>query len=459
MSGAVTELFSLRTGVHAATSESGRVHLVRWPHVEPLGALSPEQRSALDRLSAGRCGLEELDGTGLVDRLRYAGWLRVTVAASTSGAPLYTLEPLRAAGRDRPGPPSPARLSRHAVLTPDAGELVLAVPGAAYDVRLHDPRAVALVSRLAAGADAAEPAEDLDTAVVGRFFDDLAHAGVLDAETGHAPDDLRLRQWSPHELWFHAHSRLGGRRTLGEDIGRTARFEGVADPPPPLRRPAGPGIDLPRPDLDALRASDPPLTAVLEERTSERAYDDEHPLTERQLAEFLYRCASTRAKAKRDGAEFLGRPYPSGGASYELELYPLVRRVDGLDPGLYRYDQDGHRLERVAADPAALRRITGVNQALQGIPAPPQVLMLVTARFGRVMWKYEAFGYALILKHVGVLFQVMYLVATAMGLAACAVGTGDSEEFAAATGIDPLAEGTVGEFMLGTRPGTDRSRA
>jgi SagB-type dehydrogenase family enzyme len=68
------------------------------------------------------------------------------------------------------------------------------------------------------------------------------------------------------------------------------------------------------------------------------------------------------------------------------------------------------------------------------------------------MWKYQSMAYALTLKHVGVLYQVMYCVATAMGLAACALGGGDSDAFAEATGLDYLAETSVGEFILGSRP-------
>ncbi|MEV4578534.1 nitroreductase family protein [Nonomuraea jabiensis] len=66
------------------------------------------------------------------------------------------------------------------------------------------------------------------------------------------------------------------------------------------------------------------------------------------------------------------------------------------------------------------------------------------------MWKYEGMGYALTLKHVGVLYQTLYCVATAMGLAACGLGSGDSAAFAEATGRDPLEECAVGEFMIGT---------
>jgi SagB-type dehydrogenase family enzyme len=79
------------------------------------------------------------------------------------------------------------------------------------------------------------------------------------------------------------------------------------------------------------------------------------------------------------------------------------------------------------------------------------VALLVTARFGRVMWKYSTMGYALVLKHVGVLYQVMYSVATAMGLAATGLGGGDSDAFAVASGVPWEVESTVGEFLLGSR--------
>jgi SagB-type dehydrogenase family enzyme len=85
----------------------------------------------------------------------------------------------------------------------------------------------------------------------------------------------------------------------------------------------------------------------------------------------------------------------------------------------------------------------------------PQVLIVLTARFARIMWKYQAMAYAAILKHVGVVYQTMYLVATAMGLAPCALGSGNSDLFAKAAGLDYYAETSVGEFMLGSTPAPD----
>jgi SagB-type dehydrogenase family enzyme len=78
-----------------------------------------------------------------------------------------------------------------------------------------------------------------------------------------------------------------------------------------------------------------------------------------------------------------------------------------------------------------------------------QVLLILAARFPCLAWKYESIAYALTLKHVGVLYQTRYLAATAMGLAACAIGGGDADLFARAAGTDYYAETSVGEFLLG----------
>jgi SagB-type dehydrogenase family enzyme len=81
----------------------------------------------------------------------------------------------------------------------------------------------------------------------------------------------------------------------------------------------------------------------------------------------------------------------------------------------------------------------------------PQILINITARFQRVTWKYQSIAYAVMLKNVGVLFQTMYLVATAMNLAPCAIGTGDSDKFAEILNLDYYAETSIGEFIIGAR--------
>jgi SagB-type dehydrogenase family enzyme len=82
-------------------------------------------------------------------------------------------------------------------------------------------------------------------------------------------------------------------------------------------------------------------------------------------------------------------------------------------------------------------------------PAPPQILISIAARFGRVSWKYSSIAYALILKDAGVLIQTFYMMATDMGLGGCAIGISNIDLFAKITGIEFHVEGPVGQFAIG----------
>ena len=84
--------------------------------------------------------------------------------------------------------------------------------------------------------------------------------------------------------------------------------------------------------------------------------------------------------------------------------------------------------------------------------ADPQIVLAIAARFARVMWKYRSISYGVILRNAGALYQTLYLAATELGLSPCGIGAGDSATFARATGLDPVVEGTVGDFILGGPP-------
>ena len=58
-------------------------------------------------------------------------------------------------------------------------------------------------------------------------------------------------------------------------------------------------------------------------------------------------------------------------------------------------------------------------------------------------------AYALILKDAGSIYQQLYLVATALGLAPCGLSFGSSELFEQASGMPRNVECSVGEFMIG----------
>jgi len=143
------------------------------------------------------------------------------------------------------------------------------------------------------------------------------------------------------------------------------------------------------------------------------------------------------------------RPYPSGGSSYPLELYLAVDNCEGLDRGFYFYDAGEHTLAPIGVQARELDALLKSAAFAMGESGIPQILITIAARFGRVSWKYSSIAYSLILKDVGVLTQTFYLMATAMGLGGCAIGSSNIDLFARMTGIDFYVEGPVGQFAIG----------
>jgi SagB-type dehydrogenase family enzyme len=279
------------------------------------------------------------------------------------------------------------------------------------------------------------------------------HVERADATDG---DDLRL--WNPHDLLFHMSSRYG---RLGGYFGGNFRHIGEIDPAPALRPlPDGARVALPVPVLEDVLRDDPPFQEVVETRRSIYTYSPT-PITVDELGEFLYRVArvrwigsqpvSSNVTGRSSAMDVTSRPIPAGGRGYELELYLTISECVGLDPGMYHYDPAGHQLTRLrSADGLTEQMLTFAAIASTGVR--PKVLITIAARFRRMMWKYDRLAYAATLKHVGVMMHQMYLAATAMQLAPSALGSGNIETFAAATGNDPIVEGSVGEFMLGSSP-------
>jgi oxazoline/thiazoline dehydrogenase len=176
-------------------------------------------------------------------------------------------------------------------------------------------------------------------------------------------------------------------------------------------------------------------------------------ITVDELSAFLYHTARLKQLIPDEQTDLVVRPYPAGGALHELELYLAVQACEGLDPGLYHYETDTHALRKLAhVQQSGVKQLVDYAAMATGNRADPQVLVIMAARFERITWKYETMAYALVLKHVGILMQSMYLVATALNLSPCAIGGGDSDQFAWASGLDYFSEGAVGEFLLGGRP-------
>lgn len=387
--------------------------------------------------------LAKLTSAGLLDAVLHHDGLDVAELSVVGQGSI------RLAGRA--DPMKPVRLERTVVIHPEDGRLVVRSPRSPLRLAFAPP----LAPLLAAMTMPITPGQLIAT--LGPVARDavrlLMTAGALAA----TPEDPVRQQWETHDLLLHTATRSP--RTVG-GYGGTYRGRGVREPLPAI--PAARGtttLALPTPDLAALRAGDPTLTDVTERRRSRRVHDNSQPISLEQLGELLYRTVRLRRTfGGTDGEQVTDRPYPSGGAAHELEVYPLITHCAGVEPGLWHYRTEAHDLELVSEPSRTTAALVARARAAAVMESDPQVLLLITARFGRVMFKYQSIGYALILKHVGVLYQALYLAGTAMDLAVCALGGGDADLFAAASGLDYYAEGTVGELVVGS-PGVEGDAA
>lgn len=351
------------------------------------------------------------------------------------------------------------RLSRFAYIHRQASRLILESPLGSARVELPHSSAAIALQVLSEGADAeglAGRVPGFDLSVAKDMLTLLCNARAVapvDEQTGALEEDVApLAGWEFHDLLFHGRSRRGRH---SNPYGGTFHRRGLDAPPPFLPPPPESSpIALPKPDMERLKANDPSFASTLENRRSIRDYADT-PLNIGQLGEFLYRSARVQRviETGADDMDYSFRPSPAGGAIHELLIYPVVGECDGLARGIYRYDPVGHALFPINAAAADVDRMLEMAWVTADRKSRPQVYFAITAYFGRLQWKYESIVYAVILKNVGALYQTMYLAATAMGLAPCALGGGDSDFFARTAHLDGYAETSVGEFVLGTRQG------
>lgn len=104
----------------------------------------------------------------------------------------------------------------------------------------------------------------------------------------------------------------------------------------------------------------------------------------------------------------------------------------------------------VAENDKRNKRLLSNAAGRAGVKSPPQVLVVLAAQFDQMHHAYGDLSYSLILKEVGAVLQMAMLSGSAMGLATCPLGSGNSPLFSELAGIDPLCVTSVGELMLGS---------
>jgi SagB-type dehydrogenase family enzyme len=191
-------------------------------------------------------------------------------------------------------------------------------------------------------------------------------------------------------------------------------------PAPPLQKrfdaKAEKTVALPAPTRDVMAVHD--LFTVIGQRQSRRAYAST-PLSREQLSFLLWatqgvHIANTEKNCSR-------RTVPSAGSRHPYETYVHVARVDGVEPGLYRYLPLTHELLLLDRRPS-LREELYVLTDREEWAADAPVFFLWSCVPYRGEWRYYTMAHKSMLLDAGHIGQNLYLAAEAMGCGACTLG-------------------------------------
>ena len=231
------------------------------------------------------------------------------------------------------------------------------------------------------------------------------------------------------------------------DFSQTGQSRGL--PPPPRQQPCAPDLPrIPLPDGRAAlgRLANIPLGEAILRRESVRRYAHT-PLTLAELSLLLFATQGVRQVLSPAVAL---RTVPSAGARHAFETYLAVSRVDGLEPGLYRYLPFDSQLAQLRVEPRIhlLARHAGLNQPCLGAAA---VSFLWTAVAPRMEWRYDLAAHKVIAVDAGHVGQNLYLACEAIDCGACVIAAYDQEACDQLLGVDGEDEFTVYLAAVGKR--------
>jgi len=276
-----------------------------------------------------------------------------------------------------------------------------------------------------------------------------------DAQWRGRDDAAREVAWWTPALVAQAQGRWSGvdiqaqnERGLMLDAREMVEAFGAAPEPDYRRTPQA----LPQPLAPPRRSE---FDALLAARRTCRNFEGEAVLDAGRFATMMRRvwgAVGTRELAP--GAVAVKKTSPAGGGLHAVEAYLLVQRVEGVAPGLYHYLAMDHSLECLrplaAAEAAKLAHQFVAGQNWFGnVP----VMVIMTARFERVFWKYRRHTKAWRVLHldVGHLSQTMYLSAAELGLGCFVTAAINDSQVDAALDLAPLREAAIAVVGFGAR--------
>jgi SagB-type dehydrogenase family enzyme len=234
-------------------------------------------------------------------------------------------------------------------------------------------------------------------------------------------------------------------KTKYENLEKSDQVKKLPQPPLELEVAEGkPVHDLPDPSGVTVKKMD--LSDAINNRVSVRAYSDES-LSLDELSYVLWSTQGVKAVSKRPATQ---RTVPSAGARHCFETYVLVNKVEGLEPGLYRFLAINHKLQEVEMSADIAERVTAGCFGQRFVLNSAITLILTAIRY-RMMWRYTERGYRYMHLDAGHVMQNLYLCAEAIDSGVCAIAAFYDDQINEVLGVDGEDQFTVYVGTLGKK--------
>ena len=183
-------------------------------------------------------------------------------------------------------------------------------------------------------------------------------------------------------------------------------------------------VSLPQPQIDVTVS----VEKALNNRRSRRQFKDEEISLE-ELSQILWASYGITIPVA-DNPSLRGglRTAPSAGALYPLEIYIVVGKVRGIEPGVYKYLSQGHKIVRIANGDGKDGK-EDVRSALSSAALGQEMIkdapvsLVYTAVPSRTTGRYGKRGQErYIFIESGHSAENVYLQVEALGLGTCAIG-------------------------------------
>lgn len=197
-------------------------------------------------------------------------------------------------------------------------------------------------------------------------------------------------------------------------------------------------LPLPHKEMDQLQK-------LLFKRISFRDFSQK-PISLKDLSKILYYSVGLTHVSAINPEKAL-RAYPSAGAKYPLEIYPLILKAKGIKEGLYHYDPSTHSLEVLLKEvlPQEINNLWITQKWFK----KAAVIIFLTAVYKRTTDKYGKKGLPFPFIESGHVVQNIYLLSESMNIGCCAIGQVNEKALIKLLDINPLEEIPIYYVALG----------